>query len=710
MAGVDIFDGRTAPTAEEREQYYYGLPSQPKLVARSSTEAWSIQYDGHAIGKTFSPVGRHAIAKLWNDSTTPLRRAIIQAIDGIDWSTIDVLRIGYERTNGFTHEEFTHPVTLLISVQEGSTTWAQGLLVAIRCHEILGLHGIPDVHCEIRESHFSRGNSSTGEAPVPAPTFVGGQIDPPIKTRALWSEYLGLSIAASNSPTREGTKCLYLRLKDSGKIVALTCRHVVFEESKIEPEFRYDGTQQRWTVMQPGSRTLAKHSKIISSRLGRIDNAIEEIESYQKLSENDRRRMIQVQRDSLPVLMRAERDIGELDDPAKRIFGHVIYAPALSIGKTDTQGDRLRDWALIELHPDKYATPLANLCNQVFVGPDDDFRDRVEEERLAEGFTNGPEPLFDVSSRTIFLREMIPETEMRKPSEEARSLGDDRAILVGKHGCSTGLTIGLATGVVSLVRQPIDGILFQSEEWCIISHKRDREDCRINFSSKGDSGCCVWELSGRIGAQPTTVARLPVPASRRRLHSPFYQGCHKHKLTHQGGWLGLQLPSLASSTSPKASSSWPRALPSRLPPPPMPDGPSFYMKIFETEFFFHGYPPNLSGDQGLTKRQPRKKFKYGHFIQVAKKLLDMDATDDTHFICVVTLGPREAENRWYHFWGPDGWERMFSEVRKWVRHAKVEVGEDGDDFPSTGFCFFVDESPQHEEYEFKVQVCRPGYS
>ncbi|KAF4465761.1 hypothetical protein FALBO_7395 [Fusarium albosuccineum] len=687
MAGVDIFDGRTAPTAEEREQYYYGLPSQPKLVARSSTEAWSIQYDGHAIGKTFSPVGRHAIAKLWNDSTTPLRRAIIQAIDGIDWSTIDVLRIGYERTNGFTHEEFTHPVTLLISVQEGSTTWAQGLLVAIRCHEILGLHGIPDVHCEIRESHFSRGNSSTGEAPVPAPTFVGGQIDPPIKTRALWSEYLGLSIAASNSPTREGTKCLYLRLKDSGKIVALTCRHVVFEESKIEPEFRYDGTQQRWTVMQPGSRTLAKHSKIISSRLGRIDNAIEEIESYQKLSENDRRRMIQVQRDSLPVLMRAERDIGELDDPAKRIFGHVIYAPALSIGKTDTQGDRLRDWALIELHPDKYATPLANLCNQVFVGPDDDFRDRVEEERLAEGFTNGPEPLFDVSSRTIFLREMIPETEMRKPSEEARSLGDDRAILVGKHGCSTGLTIGLATGVVSLVRQPIDGILFQSEEWCIISHKRDREDCRINFSSKGDSGCCVWELSGRIGGRTVLTSSWfdtqPVAGQQFDHDLTHLAGLSVHQETYH---IGVESSFRRDRQTDDADS------------------------IFETEFFFHGYPPNLSGDQGLTKRQPRKKFKYGHFIPVAKKLLDMDATDDTHFICVVTLGPREAENRWYHFWGPDGWERMFSEVRKWVRHAKVEVGEDGDDFPSTGFCFFVDESPQHEEYEFKVQVCRPGYS
>ncbi|KAF4467630.1 hypothetical protein FALBO_5498 [Fusarium albosuccineum] len=134
-----------------------------------------------------------------------------------------------------------------------------------------------------------------------------------------------------------------------------------------------------------------------------------------------------------------------------------------------------------------------------------------------------------------------------------------------------------------------------------------------------------------------------------------------------------------------------RARPQRriiLPPPRMPDGPNFQMTISETEFCFHGYPPNLPGDQTLIKRQPRKKFKYGHFKQVAKKLLDVDATDDTHFICVVILGPREAENRW---------------------HAKVEVGEDDGDIPSTGFYFFVDESPQDEEFEFKVQICTPGY-
>lgn len=245
MADEAVLASRAAPTTEERDGYYYGLPSRPKLVARSSTDVCSHQYDRWSIGKNFSPVGPHPIAKPWNDSTSPLRRGIIEALKGIDWTAIDILRIGYGRSNDFTGEVYAHPVNLLVSVQEGSTTWAQGIPVVMRCREILQSHGILDVHCEMRESHVTRGASSPGQAPASAPKFVGGPVDSPMETRALWSEYLGLSIAAYGEPTREGTKCVYLRLKDSGKIVALTCRHVVFDESTIQPEFKHtdsDGT------------------------------------------------------------------------------------------------------------------------------------------------------------------------------------------------------------------------------------------------------------------------------------------------------------------------------------------------------------------------------------------------------------------------------------------------------------------------------------
>lgn len=73
---------------EEIERYFYGLPSQLSLVARLSTDTWNAQRDCWSIGKTLDPVGRHhPIANLWNGSTGDLRRGILGALEGINWST-----------------------------------------------------------------------------------------------------------------------------------------------------------------------------------------------------------------------------------------------------------------------------------------------------------------------------------------------------------------------------------------------------------------------------------------------------------------------------------------------------------------------------------------------------------------------------------------------------------------------------------------------
>ncbi|KAM5351921.1 hypothetical protein ACJ41O_004644 [Fusarium nematophilum] len=522
MADQAAFAGRTPPSDEEQNEYYYGLASQPKLVARSSTNIWSRQYDGWSIGKILSPVGPHAIADPWNDFGSPLRRAIIQALDGINWSAIDILRIGYERSNHRTGEKFGHPVTLLISVHKDSTTWAKGLAVVVRCHEILQLHGIQDVHCEMRESHFSRGVSHRGEAPASAPMVASGQADPQTEIRALRSEYLGLSIAASNNPAREGTKCLYLRLKDTGKIVALTCRHVIFHEFKIEPAFSQvdSDAQPRWTVIQPGDKTLAQHRERISQNFKDIKDMSDRMESSMSLHEmaettwadtkmptETKLRITQERykqvKSSLETLRLAKRDLDELSD-ATRIFGHVIYAPGLGTNCTDTNGDRLRDWALIELHVGEHTTPPDDICNQVFIGNASKAEEQVKRARDVEGFRQLTYPAFDTETSTVFLRgTLIPEAEMRKPSEGAMSLGDDPAILVAKYGSSTGFTLGLATSIKSVTREPINGIDFLSEEWCIIGQKRNRQGRREDFSYFGDSGSCVWDMDGRIGGMLT---------------------------------------------------------------------------------------------------------------------------------------------------------------------------------------------------------------
>lgn len=47
----------------------------------------------------------------WNDSQRSLRRQILQAVQELKWTAIDVLRISYERNNDWTEEKFDNPVT-----------------------------------------------------------------------------------------------------------------------------------------------------------------------------------------------------------------------------------------------------------------------------------------------------------------------------------------------------------------------------------------------------------------------------------------------------------------------------------------------------------------------------------------------------------------------------------------------------------------------
>lgn len=82
---------------EERNGYYYGLPSRPKLVARSSRDVWSHQQDGWSIGKRFRPVRYQASPSLGMTLSASSDESSPKPLEGIDWSIIDILRIGYEK-------------------------------------------------------------------------------------------------------------------------------------------------------------------------------------------------------------------------------------------------------------------------------------------------------------------------------------------------------------------------------------------------------------------------------------------------------------------------------------------------------------------------------------------------------------------------------------------------------------------------------------
>ena len=146
------------PSAEEQDLYYYGLPSLPTLIVRSSssTQTWTNpQKPGwsawtgtcNMYRKMLQPAGKHPLLQqLWNDATSSLRVQIIDAVSDMDWHAVDILRVG------FLHTESLPPITLMVAVTPDTLPWSKGHAIALQCRAILEQHAIHDIHCEIRES------------------------------------------------------------------------------------------------------------------------------------------------------------------------------------------------------------------------------------------------------------------------------------------------------------------------------------------------------------------------------------------------------------------------------------------------------------------------------------------------------------------------------------------------------------------------------
>ncbi|KAF5022229.1 hypothetical protein F66182_5744 [Fusarium sp. NRRL 66182] len=478
----------TPPGELEIRDYYHGLPSKPKLVARSSSDPWNPPHDGLSVWKTLDPVGRHPIVQAWNDSMGPLRQEILDAVKGIQWTAIDILRIGNFRQGGIIDEEVIRPVTVLVSVEPGSTSWLDGKKVALHCRNILKNHGIHDVEVELKESTITKLNSIRRAPPI-APKLTPNNASHP-KAHLAVSEFLGTSIASYELPEREGAKGLYLRLRNSDKVLLLTCRHVLFGHDVKNSDNCHLTTPR--PVIQPGNKTYR-------AMLEKIEY---QIHMSKKGGRDETERTKQAE-----DLMTTLKDQLSLNEA--RIIGHVLFSPNYDTAVSPSNRPYIRDWALIELHQGKHETPLSSLKNSVIVGQHclEDISDAIAD----EGYAKEPDVLeyvlpFDRHTRTVELSGTISEHEMMNPAFEFKSF-EGKAMLVAKYGPRSGLTIGLANTVKSVLRHLTEGPGVLSDEWCIVGHKKSGH-LRECFSIEGDSGACVWDFNGRIGGIMTSgVAR-----------------------------------------------------------------------------------------------------------------------------------------------------------------------------------------------------------
>ncbi|RSL61016.1 hypothetical protein CEP54_006492 [Fusarium duplospermum] len=330
--------------------------------------------------------------------------------------------------------------------------------------------------------------SNPSIAPETAPKLISGvtgTTPDDIESSALFSDYLGLSIAPLNQPTHEGTKGLYLRRKDTGDILLLTCRHVVFWDELPNKEYRHDGTKESWAIIQPGEDTLRERKHSMELSIGCETSRVERLEKGSDLPEEMMNIDARMQSAKLRIAL-CEQELSklqELDDPASRIIGHVVFSPPYSLGTSKMGARHLRNWALIELHQGKHETELPCLRNKIFTG---EVRTRP---RLIS---------YDRLNHAGEVGDTVAEEELRDPNSATPPLSSP--IVVMKHGAATDLTTGSVAEALSIVRRTHGNVTFEFEEWCVLGDKErwDGLGRRKMFSAAGDSGSCVFDQFGRV--------------------------------------------------------------------------------------------------------------------------------------------------------------------------------------------------------------------
>lgn len=472
--------------------YYYGLPSTPKLVARTSTTPWKAPSGPGAYhrAKELRPVGNHALQDVWEDNLALKLHALLES-KKVKWTSTDVVRIGYA-------DESSAPVILWIGVMPASLSDDDGAVVASQCRELLKEYNIDDVEVEIRESVVTLSAGPRLLNPVDPYDPIASVCEPLTTT-------LGLPICAQSTPWAEGTGGFFITEEgDTRRLLLITARHVVFpSHSNQNNHFEHRNTSQpRHNVTLFGDSAFKKFVQSIQIEIE--ENAImTDIHErrIEYVEENEDARAKKARQNTEFKLAETRRAAKALDifhqdvsthwvTPESRALGHVILSPPISSdGYTE-------DWAVIEIdaskvNADNFVGNVIDLGPEVLVGG---LSHKMNPDRKNAYFTWPPDSLLKLTG-------IIPDDEMRHPT--TRDQNNEPCIIVIKRGNTTGLTVGRANGILSYARMYYDGDNTKtSKEWAILPFEHKSGP----FSERGDSGSVIVDGRGRIGGLLTSGA------------------------------------------------------------------------------------------------------------------------------------------------------------------------------------------------------------
>lgn len=514
----------------EAQFYYAGLPSNPLLIYRTGTTPWKrpTGLEAYRELKEIKPVFSHGIVAVWGD----LGPKICTCLDSmrVKWTSVDVVRFAkVGKAPG--------PPVLWIGVLPQSLTGEDAHSAAIGCQDLLGSYEITDIEVEFRESIFTRFAGRAGPKLLKSVSSANATAD----VRGPLTSALCLRISARSTPHIEGTGALYLSEgRNSDKVYILCARHVVLpcsaEDNKL---YKHANTSQpRREVLLLGREAFQTLLKSIMGGIGdhkvMVDYYCQQLNSMEAAIEGDdgaERTEIEAkllkEEVSIKALNEFHNEVTKYwSEEGRRVLGHITFSPPITFD-TGPKG-YTEDWALIELDRNKIDWTTFN-GNVIDLGtfiillrmsslttipgtkiPVHKFVQRMYSDPAAPTSFKYPR------NRLLPLRGVIEEDEMCFPN--MHDADGEQCLIVIKNGCTTGVTIGRATGIKSFVREHFpDGTQKTSKEWAILAY--DHESGA--FSAPGDSGAIIVDGKGRIGGL-LTGGTGQTAATDVTYASPFY--------------------------------------------------------------------------------------------------------------------------------------------------------------------------------------------
>ncbi|KAH8981224.1 hypothetical protein EDB86DRAFT_447202 [Lactarius hatsudake] len=501
------------PPASKLEawSYYAGLPSRPRLIARTGIP-WEEPTGPEAYSRLreLRVVGEHEISDVWEDDLALKVHAVLHAKE-VDWTSTDVVRIRYIDDD----DDPSGDVVLWIGVRPDSLSYNVAIDVALQCKVILLDYGINDVEVEIRQSEIIC--SATGPQLLqPAFRFLEPTVT--VDAREPLTAFLGISICSQSTPSTEGTGGFFLSEGSGSKrLLLVTARHVVFPLDKDKNKLfeRKSSSERRHDIVMFSDESFKQYlvsikEKIrvqgfnvdylkwcMESKAGRDDAKAKE--------DHEAQRQLDKAEASVVALTAFYHEVStHWATEESRVLGHVIFSPPIAVGTAPEQ--YTRDVAVIEIDaskidPSSFPGNAINLVSTKFP-----FEALISMMRPNPRNTHN----FDYPRHhCLRLRGTITDNEMRRPTMYDRN--NKPCIIVLKRGKTSGLTVGCANNVFSYARKYLgDNNIGISKEWAVLpfdawtggSHDFSAKD----FSAKGDSGSVVVDGAGRIGGLITCGA------------------------------------------------------------------------------------------------------------------------------------------------------------------------------------------------------------